>query len=152
MREATFALLLLFAGRNGPADEPRQGRPADPEREQERLTDSLENEFRRAVAQITSEELQARNSRRRRLQKEGYAGVLAEVVSHDGVGALMAYARMRLQLEFSLPSDLLIAYYPISVTPSMQDSLPGLTTFGSRLYGIPLVEDRSFPPDPWGTP
>jgi hypothetical protein len=114
--------------------------------------DSLAAEYRRRLSGLTSPALEKRKADRRRVQREGYAGVLSEVVRRDGLGALLAYARMRLQLEFSLPNDILIAYIPLLHDATLQDSLSLTTTFGSRLYAVPLIEDRSFPLDPWGGP
>jgi hypothetical protein len=114
--------------------------------------DSLAAEYRRLLSGLTSPALEKRKADRRRVQRAGYAGVLSEVVRHDGLGALLAYARMRLVLEFSLPNDVLLAYIPLLHDATLQDSLSLTTTFGSRLYAVPLMEDRSFPPDPWGEP
>ena len=150
MRGALLATLLLLFPLSAPAGEPprpplRAAAPADE-------ADSLGAEYRRRLSLLTSPELEKRMANRRKVQREGYAGVVSGVVRRDGLGALLAYARMRLQLEFSLPNDVLIAYFPLLHDASLQDSLSASTTFGSRLYGVPLIEDRSFPRDPWGGP
>lgn len=120
--------------------------------EDDRTADSLAHEYRRRLAAMTSPALERRKADRRLLQKRGYAGVLAEVIRNDGPGALLAFARMRLQLEFSLPNDPLVAYYPVIAPDARRDSLPGFTTFGSQFYAVPLIEDRGFPRDPWESP
>jgi hypothetical protein len=152
MRAACLVLLLFLCPLSTRAEAPPRPPRGAAAPEDGRASDSLAAEYRRRVDLLTSPELEKRKSDRRRVQRRGYAAVLAGVVRRDGLGALLAYARLRLQLEYSLPHDVLIAYYPVLRRESLQDSLPGFTTFGSGLYGVPLREDRSFPRDPWENP
>jgi hypothetical protein len=152
MRTALCVLFLLLAPRTAPSDEPRKGPRQAPSLADQHMMDSLAAEFRRRAAELTSPALEQRKADRRRMQKRGYAEVLAEVLRDDGPGALFAFARMKLHLEFSLPNDNLVVYYPIVPPDARRDSLPGFTTFGSKLYPFPLVEDRRIPADPWEDP
>lgn len=114
-----------------------------------RLEDSSAAEFRTAVASLSTPELKRRNAMRRMLQRQTYTEILEQSLRDDGLGALLAYLKGMLQLEFSLPRNTLYYYVPMA-DPAYRDTLPG-TFFraSSGPFVIPLPEDRSFPEDPW---
>jgi hypothetical protein len=112
--------------------------------------DSLAQEWRKAMASLTTPELEQRKANRLLSQRQGYAEILNRTLASDGLGAMLAYCRSALRLEFSLPRNTLVVYIPVT-QPVRRDTLPGpLYQFRSGPIGIPLREDRSFPEDPWG--
>ncbi len=118
-------------------------------REESAGQDSLAAAVRTAIAHMTSPELEERKARRRALQQHGYASVLSQTLRSDGLWALVMYARVSLQLEYSLPRNTLYVYVPIR-QPAPRDSTGGhFATFGGGPIAVPLREDRSFPEDPW---
>ena len=54
---------------------------------------------------------------------------------------------MALQLEFFLPRNTLMVYIPVSA-PERADSTAYVQR-RSAPVGVPLVEDRSYPENPW---
>jgi hypothetical protein len=118
----------------------------------ESALDSLAQAARDAVAGIRNLQLEERRATRRMYQQRSYAELMRHTLASDGLGALIAYSRAELRLEFFLPRNTIYTYVPVSV-PDPHDSLPG------RLYqprsgpiAIPLPEDRTFPADPWSRP
>jgi hypothetical protein len=111
--------------------------------------DTAAARFRRALESISTPELERRKSARRQLQQRTYAEILDHTLRDDGLGALLAYLRGMLRLEFSLPQNTLYYYVPVTA-PAYRDTLPG-TFFraSSGPFVIPLREDRDFPEDPW---
>ena len=101
------------------------------------------------MAGLTSPEFEQRKRNRRLLQQRGYALILQEVIRHDGLSALFAYLRMRAQLDFHLPQNTLMVFVPIVYHPPSGPHMPPVTGAPSPPMGFPLLEDRSFPPDPW---
>jgi hypothetical protein len=112
-------------------------------------TDSGVSAIRRAMAGLTSPEFEQRKRNRRLLQQRGYVLMLQEVIRHDGLSALFSYLRMRAQLDFHLPQNTLMVFVPILYTPPPGPHMPPVTGAPSPPMGFPLVEDRSFPTDPW---
>jgi hypothetical protein len=116
----------------------------------ESAQDSLAREVRKAMAGMTTAQLEERKANRRLLQQRGYAEILSRTLAADGLGALIAYCRSALRLEFSLPRNTLVVYISVN-SPPRRDSLAGpLFQYGSGPLAVPLLEDRSFPADPWG--
>ncbi len=105
--------------------------------------------FRRAIARLSSPEFEQRKRNRRLLQQRGYALMLQDVIRHDGLSALFSYLRMRAQLDFHLPQNTLMVFFPVVQPPAPGPHVPPVTGAPSPPMGFPLVEDRAFPPDPW---
>jgi hypothetical protein len=122
------------------------------ERVSESMQDSLAQQFRSAVAGLTNPQLEERKATRRLFQQRAYAEILEKTLASDGLGALIAYLRAQLRLEFFLPRNTLFTYIRINA-PARRDNLPGkLFQQETGPYAIPLPEDRSFPADPWSKP
>ncbi len=111
--------------------------------------DSGVSAFRRAIAGLTTPEFEQRKRNRRMLQQRGYVLMLQDVIRHDGLGALFSYLRMRAQLDFHLPQNTLMVFVPVVQPPPSGPHMPPVTGAPSSPMGFPLVEDRTFPPDPW---
>ena len=109
--------------------------------------DSLQREVRRAIASLSTPELEKRKELRREFQQRGYSEILSASLAGDGLGALLAYLRMALQLEFFLPRNTLMVYIPVSA-PERADSTAYVQR-RSAPVAVPLVEDRSYPENPW---
>jgi hypothetical protein len=111
--------------------------------------DSLQSAYFRALSTLSSPELEARVSRRRTLQQEGYAEVLYEALRGDGLSALMSWLRTTLLLEYSIPR------FPLSVTVRGPETRRDTSIAGLMLRStesrvtLPLIEDRSYPANPW---
>jgi hypothetical protein len=115
----------------------------------ESTLDSMALAARKAFAAITNPQLEERMATRRAFQQRAYADILRHTLESDGLGALIAYCRAELRLEFFLPSNTIYTFINISV-PEREDRLPGrLFQYSSGPIAIPLPEDRSFPADPW---
>jgi hypothetical protein len=118
----------------------------------ESTLDSLAQAARDAVTGIRNVQLEERRATRRLYQQRAYADILRHTRESDGLGALLAYCRAELRLEFFLPRNTIYTYVNISV-PEREDRLPGrLYQHRSGPIAIPLPENRTFPADPWGTP
>jgi hypothetical protein len=111
--------------------------------------DSGVGAFHRAIAGLTTPEFEQRNRTRRLLQQQGYVMMLQDVIQHDGLGALISYLKMRAQLDFHLPQNTLMLFVPVVQPPQSSRHLPPVTGAPSSPMGFPLLEDRTFPPDPW---
>lgn len=105
--------------------------------------------FHRATVGLTTPEFEQRKRTRRLLQQRGYVLMLRDVIQYDGVGALISYLTMRAQLDFHLPQNTLMLFVPVVQSPQSSRHLPPVTGAPSSPMGFPLVEDRTFPPDPW---
>jgi hypothetical protein len=115
----------------------------------EAVQDSLAQEWRKAMAGLTTPELERRKANRLRWQRQGYADILSRTLASDGLGAMLAYCRSALRLEFSLPRNTLVVYLPVNV-PGPRERLPGpLFQYSSGPVAVPLREDRAFPENPW---
>jgi hypothetical protein len=111
--------------------------------------DSLARVFLRGEAELTSPEFERRKMVRREFQRRGYAGMLSRVLDHDGLGALLCCTRITAQIEYYLPHNTLYVTVPIVAPPQKETRIPGFYSFSSPPMAIPLIEDRSFPADPW---
>jgi len=112
--------------------------------------DSLASAVRKAMAGMTTPALEERKARRRTLQQQGYASLLSNTLQQDGLWALITYTRVSLQLEYSLPRNTLFVYVPVR-QPAERDTSAMMRTSAPRSgpVAVPLVEDRTFPEDPW---
>ena len=112
--------------------------------------ESGEATYRKQVRELTTPELERRNGARLDLQRRGYSQTLYGLVRRNGFDSVLAYIKMRLQLEFFLPHDQLIAYFPgVAPAPPRIPGLPRFYTFGGGMVAVPLEEDWTFPLDPW---
>jgi hypothetical protein len=111
--------------------------------------DSLAQAVRSAMARMTTPELERRKAQRLLLQREGYASVLAQTLRSDGLQALITYTRVSLQLEYSLPRNILYVYVPVRQPPDRDSTGTHFYGYRSGPIAVPLHEDRSFPEDPW---
>jgi hypothetical protein len=134
--------LTLLTGGNLP---PTEGGGGDDAHQ-----DSLAAAVREAMAGMTTPALEERKARRRALQRQGYASLLSHTLEQDGLWALITYTRVSLQQEYSLPRNTLVVYVPVRQPPERDTSAMMRTTAPrSGPVAVPLVEDRSFPEDPW---
>ena len=120
-----------------------------PARSQEVPIDSLSASFRASLGRLTTPELEQRIATRRRMQREGYSDVLLHSVRNDGLWGVISSLRSTFQLEYSLPREPLIIFIPIRQPERRNDHLPGFTGAPSPPMAVPLLEDRTFPRDPW---
>ena len=111
--------------------------------------DSSVSAFHRANSGLTSPEFEQRKRNRRLLQQQGYVLMLQDVIQHDGLSALFSYLRMRAQLDFHLPQNTLLVFVPVVQPSPPGPHLPPVSGAPSPPVAFPLVEDRTFPPDPW---
>lgn len=141
---AAIALALLGAVPNRVAPSGTQD-PAS----LNRAVDSLALAYQREIGALSSPALEERMSRRRSLQKQGYAEVLHELLARDATSALLSWLRLTAQLEYSIPRHPL-ALYVRSLESRRDTSLAGrLLASAAPMVMIPLQEDRSFPRNPW---
>jgi hypothetical protein len=138
-----LALLLPAATLLPPA---AAAQSPSPQRAPENV-DSLAREVRRAMASLSTPELERRKELRREFQQRGYAEILSARLAGDGTGALLAYLRMALQLEFFLPRNTLYVYLPVA-PPGRTDSAAYVQRRSAPI-AVPLRENRSYPEDPW---
>ena len=158
MRTMRHAMLLILgltlssASRAQPAASDTIWQPTPAEQE------SLARAYTSAVRRLTTPEVYERLVVRRSVQRRGYAFVLRETVTHDAFGALLAYIRLMLHIEYWLPHNMLTYYPPRTHTPSpssfldtTRDQRPRFPIFSyhSSPEGYPLTEDWTFPADPW---
>ncbi len=113
------------------------------------LADSLSASLRHQLDTISSPALEARKQARRLLQQSGYANVLADVLSDDGMGSLLSLARMNAQVEYTVPHRPLSIYIPVTPSEASRKLPPWFFTYKSGLIQIVLHDDWSMPEDPW---
>lgn len=111
--------------------------------------DSFSGRLAGQLAGMTSPALEARKAARLRLQRIGYASVLAEVLRDDGLSAFLCMARMNSQLAFSLSHRQLFLYVPVTQPANSAQSPPYVFTYESAPWEIPLKDNWSMPEDPW---
>jgi hypothetical protein len=97
--------------------------------------DSLGQIFSRRLTKISTPAYEHRRQILKELQRRGYANVLMDVVTFDGLSAFATYLKIKLQIEYSLLHTTLFAYFLVPHT--------------GKQVAIPLPEDWSFPEDPW---
>jgi len=115
----------------------------------ERQWDSLSSGFRSEVRRLTSPQLEKRKAARLELQRRGYVNTLAGVISADGLDALLAFVRSRLQLEFSLPHEPIAMEFPLVGPDDIPRNARGFVSLGQGTFSITLADDWTFPVDPW---
>jgi hypothetical protein len=125
-------------------------------------SDSTASVYRKASAVLTTPESGRRLEERREMQRHGYASTLHDAIRYDGLSALIAYIRVKIQIEYSL--DHTPIYYNASADlpdpPTAKRS--GTPSFSERIISLlesrtpntgpayeTVLEDWSFPPDPW---
>jgi hypothetical protein len=99
----------------------------------EYFLDSLPSEEQVIVNNLdrfATKEYYARQETLRTFQRRGYAEVLASAVQNDGWGSLVAYLKLKLQVEYSLNHAPILAVTPLKKT-------------------IALPFDWRMPADPW---
>ena len=111
--------------------------------------DSLARAYRNAIRAFTTPELEKRMAARRAVQRTGYCAALSGVIRRDPLDGLLAYIRMRLQLEFTLPNDQLVAYFPSQYKVPEIPGVPRIAGGQNAMTVVPLYEDKSLPADPW---
>jgi hypothetical protein len=116
---------------------------------EETRTDSLARAYREAIRTFKTVELEQRMAARRAIQRSGYCHTLAGVIRRNGLDALLSYIRMRLHLEFFLPQDQLVVYYPSQYKVEKIPGVPGFASAPNATTVVPVFEDRTFPADPW---
>ena len=115
----------------------------------DRQLDSLNAAYKAALSKLTSPQFEERKRVLRGYQQRGYVDVLSHAVELDGLSALLAYARVKSQIAYSIPHHRLYLYIPVIQPPNREPHLPGFTGAPSPPIGIPLPDDWSFPADPW---
>jgi hypothetical protein len=98
------------------------------------IIDSLQGVYREGIARELRPLVLERLEQRRVAQRKVYGVLLEDVLRDDALGSLLTYLRGSLLMEFTLPEDTL---WIVSPNPSL------------AIPGIPVVEDRTFPKDPW---
>jgi hypothetical protein len=141
MRLAAVLLLLVV-----PSGTPEEGRPRgeDSAIRSFDVQAAVQRELR--AGRVSNPEFQRRAALRRKIQQRGYAEVLYELKRDDPFGAVIAAAAVMLRLDFAIPRHSLSVTFPI-VQPPRRDTV----TLRSPPMVVPLVEDRTFPQDPWAT-
>ena len=86
------------------------------------------------LPQTTPKKLVHQMQVRNRFHRRGYPEVLSNVLRQDGLGALVAYFKMRLHVEFSMVHDV---FWIIEPDP------------GTGVEGIAFPDNRDIPRDPW---
>jgi hypothetical protein len=137
-----FLALLAFGFSAGPS-------PAQKEVKDEKL-DSLAASFRGMVRNLTTPALERRKMALRKFQQRGYVEVLSAVVAEDGVSALLSLIKVNAQIAYHLPHNQLVFHIPpAEAAPPATQSPWHLLTSASQPYTVPLVQDWTFPVDPW---
>jgi hypothetical protein len=98
--------------------------------------DSLARALNLEIAKLTSPALEQRKRIRRDMQRSGYATVLSDVLAADSFSAIIAFIRMKLQIEYS------ISHRPVSLRIKVERG-------EGKVWSIPLSDDWSFPENPW---
>jgi hypothetical protein len=113
--------------------------------------DSLSHSFQAMMKNLTTPEFERRKQVLRMLQRRGYVEVLSDVVADDGPGALLSLVKVNAQIAYHLPhNELLIHIQPTpSARPPYQSPWHFLAAPGGP-FDVPLIQDWTFPEDPWG--
>ncbi len=100
---------------------------------------------------LSSPALEQRKAARRVLQRTGYVNVLADVVRHDGTGALLSLVRLNAQVSYSLSHRPIMLYFPIVAPPDSVQRAGRVFSFyyASGPFGVALHDDWTMPEDPW---
>lgn len=123
--------------------------PAQREIKDENL-DSLSRSFQASTRSLTTAEFERRKKVLRLFQRRGYVQVLSDVVADDGVSALLSLLRVNAQIAFHLPHNQLVFRIPPAEVPRLSPKSPWrFFTPSPEPYDVPLVQDWTFPTDPW---
>jgi hypothetical protein len=123
--------------------------PAQKEVRDENL-DSLSRAFQATTRALTTPEFERRKKVLRLFQQRGYVQVLTDVTADDGVSALLSLLKVNAQIAYHLPHNVLVFYIPPAGRPRPAKPSPW-QFYGaqSQPYTIPLIQDWTFPADPW---
>ncbi len=123
--------------------------PAQHEVRDENL-DSLSHSFQEMTRQLTTPEFERRKKVLRLFQQRGYVETLSDVVSDDGLGALLSLLRVNAQIAYHLPHNQLVFRIPLREIPRPANASPWqFLAPQSPPFDVPLIQDWSFPEDPW---
>ncbi len=123
--------------------------PAQREVKDENL-DSLSLSFKAMTRRLTTAEFERRKKVLRMFQRRGYVQILSDVVAEDGVSALLSLLRVNAQIAYHLPHNQLVFKIPPAETRQAANPSPWhFLTPMSQPYDVPLVQDWTFPTDPW---
>jgi hypothetical protein len=112
--------------------------------------DSLSTSFQTKVKTFTTPEFDRRKKVLRMFQQRGYVEVLSDVVAEDGVSALLSLIKVNAQIAYHLPHNQLVLHIPLAEVPRPVTQNPWhFLASPSQPYDIPLVQDWTFPADPW---
>lgn len=98
--------------------------------------DSLAQALNIQLSELTSPQLEERKRIRRKMQQNGYAIVLTDVVAGDELNAIISYLKTRLHIEYA------ISHQPLSLRIRIERG-------EGKVWDIPLHDDWTFPRDPW---
>ncbi len=126
--------------------------PAQREIRDENL-DSLSRSFQETTKKLTTPEFERRKQVLRLYQRRGYVEVLSDVKAGDGLTALLSLIKVDAQIEYHLPHDPLIFHIPPAEMPRPATQNPWhFLAPESQPYDVPLLQDWTFPEDPWAQP
>jgi len=112
--------------------------------------DSLSHSFQEMTRNLSTAEFERRKKVLKTFQRRGYVEVLADVVADDGLSAFFSLLRVNAQIAYHLPHDALVFHIP--PTPSTRPPSQSPWHFlapASQPYAVPLIQDWTFPEDPW---
>ncbi len=123
--------------------------PAQREVKDENL-DSLAHSFQAMTKRLTTPEFERRKNVLRMFQRRGYVQVLSDVVAGDGLSALLSLIKVNAQIEYHLPHNRLVFRIPPMEARQSESPSPWhFLTPQNQPMDIPLIQDWTFPSDPW---
>ena len=124
--------------------------PVHPTITEENL-DSLSRSFQVFTKSLTTPEFERRKLILRTYQRRGYVEVLSDVVAEDGLSALLSLLKVNAQIAYHLPHNQLVFHIPPAEIPVPATKNPWhFLAPQSQPWDVPLVQEWSFPADPWG--
>ncbi len=111
--------------------------------------DSAAIRFNRASAALTSPQFEERKKTLRSFQRHGYVDVLGHVTNRDGLSALLAYVRVKSRIAYSIRHTQLYVFVPVIQPPQSSSNPPGFSGSPSPPMAFPLIDDWTFPENPW---
>ncbi len=112
--------------------------------------DSLSHSFQEMTRSLTTPEFERRKKVLRMFQQRGYVETLSDVVSDDGLGALLSLLKVNAQIAYHLPHNQLVFRIPPRERPKPTNSSPWhFLAPESPPFDVPLIQDWTFPKDPW---
>lgn len=116
--------------------------------------DSLARQLGHELSKVTTAEVERRKQTRREIQRKGYQNTLMEFLRGDTLGALLAFIKMNLQIEFSLPHNTIYIeqyfekmYFAVPYVLKYEDGTE--LVFDTKKVKLAVKEDWAFPNDPW---